>query len=86
MVPGSRGRLYWRLSNNAACHPDSQTDEATGNEVVLSYTFTRADVSERVPLLITLRSSGEFHREPGPSASDATAMFNYAVNPPSDRR
>ncbi|AWK76042.1 hypothetical protein CBI38_31195 (plasmid) [Rhodococcus oxybenzonivorans] len=77
--------LHWQLSNNAAGQ-DSQTDEATGNEVVLSYTFARADVSERVPLLITLRSSGEFHRLPGPSAWDATAMFHYAVNPPSDHR
>ncbi|WP_157101574.1 hypothetical protein [Nocardia shimofusensis] len=79
-------QLHWRLCNNAAGHPDSQTDEATGNEVVLSYTFTRADVGERVPLLVTLRSSGEFHRLPGPSAWDATAMFHYAVNPPSGRR
>ncbi|KLL96311.1 hypothetical protein NJ76_16625 [Rhodococcus sp. IITR03] len=77
--------LHWQLRNNAAGHPDSQTDKASGNEAVLSYTFTRADVSERVPLLITLRSSGEFHRLAGPSAWDATAMFHYAVNPPSDR-
>ena len=78
--------LHWQLCSNAAGHPDRQTDEATGNEVVLSYTFTRADVSEQVPLLITLSSSGEFHRLPGSTAWDATAMFHYAVNPPADRR
>lgn len=74
--------LHWQLSNNAHGGPDRQIDEATGDEVALSYRFTRADVGEQVPLLITLRSSGEFHRQPGSSGSDATAMFHYAVNPP----
>ncbi len=75
--------LHWQLSNNAA--GGSQANEATGDEVTLSYTFIRADVGERVPLLITLRSNGEFHRQPGPTGSDATAMFHYAVNPPRER-
>ncbi|MCT2175890.1 hypothetical protein [Dietzia cinnamea] len=77
--------LHWRLSNNSYS-PDSQPDEDYGNEVTLSYTFTRTDVSEQVPLLIVLRSSSEFHRQPGPSGVDATAMFHYAVNPPSESR
>lgn len=76
--------LHWRLNNNAAGH--SEADEAVGSEVVLSYTFTRADVGERVPLLMTMRSSGEFHRQPGSRGTDATAMFHYAVNPPRDRQ
>lgn len=69
--------LHWVLINNAH---HGQKSEATGNEVSLSYTFARDDVGETAPLLITLRSGGEFHRH---SDSDATAMFHYAVNPPS---
>lgn len=76
--------LLWKLTNNAG-HVHCQPDEATGDEVILSYTFTRDDVSERVPMLISMRSSGEFHRLPGLHGVDATAMFHYAVNPPSDR-
>ncbi|WP_454164313.1 hypothetical protein [Gordonia iterans] len=71
-------QLHWVLSNNAG-HPHTQTSESSGSEVELSYTFTRDDVSEKVPLLITLRSDGEFHRASG---VDAHAMFHYAVNPP----
>ena len=74
--------LHWKLSNNAHGGPDPQIDEATGNEVTLSYTFARADVGERVPLLIHMRSNGEFHRQPGSQGTDASAMFHYAVNPP----
>lgn len=74
--------LHWSLTNNAHGGPDRQIDEATGNEVTLSYKFTRADVGEQVPLLVNLRSSGEFHRRAGYPVSDAGAMFHYAVNPP----
>lgn len=74
--------LHWKLSNNAHGGPEPQFDEATGNEVTLSYTFTRTDVGERVPLLIHMRSSSEFHRQPGSQGTDASAMFHYAVNPP----
>lgn len=60
---------------------DPQIDETMGNEVTLSYTFARADVGERVPLLIHMRSNGEFHRQPGSQGTDASAMFHYTVNP-----
>lgn len=76
--------LYWKLINNANSGPNSQIDEAMGNEVDLSYTFTRADVGEQVPLLISMRSSGEFHRQSGSSEIDSYAMFHYAVNPPQE--
>lgn len=78
--------LHWKLSNNAHGGPDRQIDEATGNEVTLSYTFNRADVGESVPLLIHMRSSGEFHRQPDPRGKDASAMFHYAVNPPREEK
>lgn len=76
--------LTWRLSNNAIGNSNNDRSEVIGNEVVLSYTFARSDVSEQVPLLITLRSSGEFHRHAGHEGFDATAMFYYAVNPPTE--
>lgn len=73
--------LHWKLSNNAHGGPDPQIDEATGNEVTLSYTFARADVGERVPLIIHMRSNGECHRQPVSQGTDASAMFHYTVNP-----
>lgn len=74
--------LHWKITNNGHGGPDRQVDDATGDEVTLSYTFTRADVGEETPLLINLCSSGEFHRHNGSSPSDGSAMFHYAVNPP----
>jgi hypothetical protein len=68
--------LTWRLTRNFM---DTVLASAAGADAVLIWTVDESDVRESYIALITLHSSGRYHRH---DSFDELAAFNFQVSPP----